>query len=228
MAREKGTELVLQDSEFEVDSDGYFSGGVQCQMTNIPVDGLLVQCYLEFSKDKAIALISEVSEGFLTQDDDTIYIAASGSLDGNALPDTFTLNYRLFTLWDSVQADPSLPSSFGEQNISVPPKGLLGGSKWKCAGNNEVLSILVHNDNGDFQITSNVQVGKVAGTDIGLVVEHGADDSTNQFVIFRSPSVSIKNQYGSGSEKLKSHYRFFKPQKWNTLDKLNPITVTRS
>lgn len=228
MAKKENSELLIQDTEFEVDEDGFFSGGVQYQLTDIPAEGVLAQCYLELHKDKTLALVSEVSEGFLTQDDDTIYVSVSGFLDGNALPDTFTLNYRLFTFWDSIQADPSLPSSFGEQNLSVPPKGLLGGSKWKCAGNNEVISILVHNDSGDFQITSTVQVGKVAGTDIGLVIEHVTDDSTNQFVIFRSPSVSIKNQYASGSEKLKSHYHFFKPQKWNASDNFNPITVTRS
>jgi hypothetical protein len=228
MAKQEAIEFILQDSEFEVDSDGYFSGGVQYQLTNIPEDGLLVQGYLELKKDKSLALVSEISEGHLTRDDDTIYISVSGSLDGNALPDTFTLNYRIFTLWDSLDAAPKLPSSFGQQNLSISPKGLLGGKKWKCSGSNELASVMVHNDGGDFQISSNILMGKASGDDIGVVVEHVTDDTAEHFVIFKSPAVSIKNQYAAGAEKVKSRYRFFKPQKWAVLNKFNPLNVTRS
>jgi len=227
MAKQEAIDFVLLDSQFEVDQDGYFSGGAHYQIINIPSDGILIQGYLEMKKEKAIALVSDVTDGYLTAIDDTIYVSVSGSLDGNALPDTFTLNYRLFKAWDSVEASPSLPASFGAQNLSVSPKGLLGGKKWKCAGNKELLSVMVHNDDGDFRISSNLQIGKAAGTDVGIVAEHHTDGVTHQHLIFNTPSVSIKNQYATGAEKLKSRYRFFKPEKWTTLNKFNPLEVTR-
>ena len=228
MAKQGAVEFILQDSEFEVDSDGYFSGGAQYQLTNIPEDGVLVQGYLELKKDKSLALVSEISEGHLTREGDTIHISVSGSLDGNALPDTFTLNYRIFTLWDSIDAVPQLPSSFGQQNLSISPKGILGGKKWRCSGSNELASIMVHNDGGDFQIASTILAGKKGGTDIGVVVEHITDETAEHFVIYRTPAISIKNQYAVGSETVNSRYRFFRPQKWTVLDKYNPLKVIRS
>lgn len=229
MVKKDAIDFVLQDSQFEVDQDGFFSGGAQYQITNIPSDGILIQGYLELKKEKAIALVSDITDGYLTAIDDTLYVSVSvsGSVDGNALPDTFTLNYRLFKAWDSVEASPSLPSSFGTQNLSVSPKGLLGGKKWKCAGNKELLSVIVHNDDGDFQISSNLQLGKAAGTDVGVVAEQLTDGAAHQFLISNAPSVSIKNQYATGAEKLKSRYRFFKPEKWTALNKFNPLEVTR-
>lgn len=227
MAKKEAIDFVLQDSQFEVDQDGYFSGGAQYQINNIPLDGILIQGYLELKKEKAIALVSDITDGYLTAIDDTLYLSVSGSVDGDALPDTFTLNYRLFKAWDTIEASPSLPPSFGAQNLSVSPKGLLGGKKWKCAGNKELLSVMVHNDDGDFHISSSLQIGKAAGTDIGIVAEHHTDGVVHQFLIFNSPSVSIKNQYATGAEKLKSRYRFFKPEKWTALNKFNPLEVTR-
>jgi len=56
------------------------------------------------------------------------------------------LNYRIYRNIDSIETIPSLPCSFGEQSISVSPKGLLGGKKWKGGGNREVSSVLVLND----------------------------------------------------------------------------------
>jgi len=228
MAKKEAIDFVLQDSQFEVDQDGYFSGGAQYQVTNIPSDGILIQSYLELKKEKAIALVSDVTDGYLTTNDDTFYVSVSGSLDGNALPDTFTLNYRLFKAWDTVEASPSLPASFGTQNLSVSPKGLLGGKKWKCAGNKELLSVMVHNDDGDFTISSNLQIGKSAGTDVGIVAEHHTDGVAHQFLIANTPSLSIKNQHAAGAEKLKSRYRFFKPEKWTALNKFNPVEITRA
>jgi len=221
-------EFVFQESSFEVDDDGYFSGSAQYSVTNIPTEGLVIQAYLELNKEKSLALVSEITEDYLTSDNDHAYISVSGVVDGNALPDTFVLHYRVFKVWDSIEATPSLPSSFGEQTVSVSPKGLLGGTKWKCGGNHEVTSILVHNDSGDFSVSTNIQAGKTANDSLAVVAINETNDTAEQFVISRSRTISIKNQYASGAENLLCRYRFYKPDKWQALDKYNVVNVERS
>jgi len=228
MANAGPIEFVFQESSFEVDDDGYFSGSVQYNVTNIPSVGLVVQAYLELNKEKSLALVSEITEDYLTSDSSLAHISVSGVVDGNALPDTFVLHYRVFKAWDSIEASPSLPSSFGEQTLSVSPKGLLGGNKWKCGGNHEVTSILVHNDSGDFSVSTNIQAGKTANDSLAIVTYYKTNELTEQFVISRSRTISIKNQYASGAENLLCKYRFYRPDKWQALDKYNVVNVERS
>lgn len=228
MAKAGAIEFIFQESSFEVDDDGYFSGSAQYNVTNIPTEGFVVQAYLELNKEKSLVLVSEIAEDYLTSDNHNIHISVSGVVDGNALPDTFILHYRVFKVWDSIEACPSLPSSFGEQVLSVSPKGLLGGNKWKCGGNHEVISILVHNDSGDFSVSTNIQAGKTANDSLAVVAYHKTNELTEQFVISRSRIISIKNQYASGAENLLCKYRFYKPDKWQALDKYNVVNVERS
>jgi hypothetical protein len=47
MAKKEELEFLLQSSQFEVDPDGYFAGGADYQLTNIPDEGVIVQAYLE-------------------------------------------------------------------------------------------------------------------------------------------------------------------------------------
>jgi hypothetical protein len=188
---------------------------------------VIVQAYLEMKKEKQIALISDVSEGYLTPNGDTIYVSVSGVVDGNALPDTFTLHYRLFKECDQIQTAPKLPSSFGEQTLSISPKKLLGGKKWKAGGGREILSVAVHNDNGDFSVSTNVMMGSKFRAELGLVAEYKADNVSENYVVARSSYVSQKNQYVSGAENLSCTYRFFKPEKWSVLNKFNPVDITR-
>ena len=228
MASARAIGFVFQESSFEVDADGYFSGSAQYNVTNIPADGLVIQAYLELNKEKSLALVSEITEDYLTSDNSVTYISVSGVVDGNALPDTFVLHYRVFKVRDSIEASPSLPSSFGEQTLSVSPKGLLGGNKWKCGGNHEVTSILVHNDSGDFSVSANIQAGKTANDSLAVVAIHETNETTEQFVISRSRTISIKNQYASGAETLRCKYQFYKPDKWQVLDKYNVVNVERN
>lgn len=227
MAKKDELAFLLQSSQFEVDLDGYFSGSADYQLTNIPDEGLFVQAYLEMKREKQIALISEVSEGYLTPSGDTIYVSISGMVDGNALPDTFTLHYRLFKKCDQIEATPTLPSSFGEQTLSISPKKLLGGKKWKAGGGREILSVSVHNDNGDFSVSTNVIMGSRFRSELGLVAEYKTDDVSENYVVARSSYVSQKNQYVSGAENLSCTYRFFKPEKWSVLNKFNPLDVSK-
>ena len=228
MAKQESTEFLLQECEFEIDEDGYFSGFAQYQLTNIPNEGLVVQAYLEMSKAKSLALVSEISDCYFTESDDTLHVSVSGSLDGNALPDSFALKYRLFKLSDSIETKPDLPSSFGEQKLSTSPTGLLGGKKWKSGGGREVISIMVHNDAGDFSITTTIDTGKTGHDDIAVVVENRTDGSSEQFVISRAPIITIKNQYTPGAETLVSNYRFYKPEKWSVLGKNHPFEVMKT
>jgi hypothetical protein len=146
MSKKETIEFLLQECEFTVDEDGYFSGSAQFQLANLPDEGVVAQAYLKMQKQDSVVLVSDVSEGRLSEADDTLYLGVAGMLDGNATPDSFFLNYRIYRNIDSIETIPSLPSSFGEQSISVSPKGLLGGKKWKGGGNREVSSVLVLND----------------------------------------------------------------------------------
>lgn len=228
MAKKNSIKYLLQDCEFNVDGDGHFSGSAQLQLTNLPSTGIVVQAYLRMQKGESVVLISDVSEGFLTENDDTLYIGVSGLLDGNATPDCFHLNYRIFQVVDRIETSPSLPGSFGEQSLSVSPKGLLGGKKWKGSGNREVLSVLVLNDNGDFSVSTNIQLGKTASDNIGLIVENVTEGSSDQFMMVRGDVASIKNQYAAGSETLKTTAKFFKPEKWIAVAIRENIEVTRN
>ena len=214
MSKKETIEFLLQECEFTVDEDGYFSGSAQFQLTNLPDQGLVAQAYLKMQKQDSVVLVSDISEGRLSEGDDTLYVGVSGMLDGNATPDSFFLNYRVFRNIDSIETTPSLPSSFGEQSLSVSPKGLLGGKKWKGGGNREVSSVLVLNDEGDFSVSTNVKLGKTASDNVGLFVENVSDGVSDQFTLARGEVVSIKNQHATGAETLRNKLMFYKPEKW--------------
>ena len=214
MSKKETIEFLLQECEFTVDEDGYFSGSAQFQLTNLPDQGLVAQAYLKMQKQDSVVLVSDISEGRLSEGDDTLYVGVSGMLDGNATPDSFFLNYRVFRNIDSIETTPSLPSSFGEQSLSVSPKGLLGGKKWKGGGNREVSSVLVLNDEGDFSVSTNVKLGKTASDNVGLFVENVSDGVSDQFTLARGEVVSIKNQHATGAETLRNKLMFYKPDKW--------------
>ena len=214
MSKKETIEFLLQECEFTVDEDGYFSGSAQFQLTNLPDQGLVAQAYLKMQKQDSVVLVSDISEGRLSEGDDTLYVGVSGMLDGNATPDSFFLNYRVFHNIDSIETTPSLPSSFGEQSLSVSPKGLLGGKKWKGGGNREVSSVLVLNDEGDFSVSTNVRLGKTAADNVGLFVENVSDGVSDQFTLARGEVVSIKNQHATGAETLRNKLMFYKPDKW--------------
>ena len=214
MSKKETIEFLLQECEFTVDEDGYFSGSAQFQLTNLPDQGLVAQAYLKMQKQDSVVLVSDISEGRLSEGDDTLYVGVSGMLDGNATPDSFFLNYRVFRNIDSIETTPSLPSSFGEQSLSVSPKGLLGGKKWKGGGNREVSSVLVLNDEGDFSVSTNVKLGKTAADNVGLFVENVSDGVSDQFTLARGEVVSIKNQHATGAETLRNKLMFYKPEKW--------------
>ena len=72
-----------------MDQDGYFSGSTQFQLTNLPDEGVVAQAYLKMQKQDAVVLVSDISEGHLSETDDTLYVGVSGMLDGNATPDSF-------------------------------------------------------------------------------------------------------------------------------------------
>ena len=127
MSKKETIEFLLQECEFTVDEDGYFSGSAQFQLTNLPNEGVVAQAYLKMQKQDSVVLVSDVSEGRLSEADDTLYVGVAGMLDGNATPDSFFLNYRIIVILTVLKLLPSLPSSFGEQSLSVSPKGLLGG-----------------------------------------------------------------------------------------------------
>jgi len=179
-------------------------------------------------KQDSVVLVSDVSEGRLSEADDTLYVGVAGMLDGNATPDSFFLNYRIYRTIDSIETTPSLPSSFGEQSLSVSPKGLLGGKKWKGGGNREVSSVLVLNDDGDFSVSTNVKLGKTATDNVGLFVENVSDGVSDQFNLARGEVVSIKNQYAAGAETLQNRLMFYKPEKWVAVAIRENIEVSRN
>ena len=228
MSKKDAMEFLLQECEFTVDEDGYFSGAAQFQVTNLPDEGVVAQAYLKMQKQDSIVLISDISDGRLSENDDTLYVGVSGMLDGNATPDSFFLNYRVFRNIDSIETTPSLPSGFGEQSLSVSPKGLLGGKKWKGGGNREVSSVLVLNDDGDFSVSTNIQLGKTATDNVGLFVENVSDGVSDQFTMARGGVVSIKNQYAAGAETLQNRLMFYKPEKWVAVAIRENIQVSRN
>ena len=228
MSKKETIEFLLQECEFTVDEDGYFSGSAQFQLTNLPNEGVVAQAYLKMQKQDSVVLVSDVSEGRLSEADDTLYVGVAGMLDGNATPDSFFLNYRIYRNIDSIETTPSLPSSFGEQSISVSPKGLLGGKKWKGGGNREVSSVLVLNDEGDFSVSTNVKLGKTATDNVGLFVENVSDGVSDQFILARGEIVSIKNQYAAGAETLQNRLMFYKPEKWVAVAIRENIEVSRN
>ena len=228
MSKNESIEFLLQECEFTVDEDGYFSGSAQFQLTNLPSEGLVAQAYLKMQKQDSVVLVSDVSEGRLSEADDTLYVGVSGMLDGNATPDSFFLNYRVFRNIDTIETTPSLPSSFGEQSLSVSPKGLLGGKKWKGGGNREVSSVLVLNDDGDFSVSTNVKLGKTATDNVGLFVENVSDGVSDQFVLARGEVVSVKNQYAAGAETLQNRLMFYRPEKWVAVAIRETIEVSRN
>lgn len=228
MASKNSIEFLLQECEFNIDEEGYFSGSAQFQLTNLPMSGIVVQAYLKMQKGESVVLISDVSEAFLTENDDSVYVGVSGLLDGNAAPDCFHLNYRIFRDVDKIETSPTLPGSFGEQSLSVSPKGLLGGKKWKGGANREVLSVLVLNDNGDFCVSTNINLGKASSDNVGLIVENLSEGSSDQFMVARGDVVSVKNQYAAGSETLKTTAKFFKPEKWIAVAIREDIEVNRN
>lgn len=228
MSKNESIEFLLQECEFTVDEDGYFSGSAQFQLTNLPDEGAVAQAYLKMQKQDSVVLVSDVSEGRLSEADDTLYVGVSGMLDGNATPDSFFLNYRVFRNIDTIEATPSLPSSFGEQSLSVSPKGLLGGKKWKGGGNREVSSVLVLNDDGDFSVSTNVKLGKTATDNVGLFVENVSDGVSDQFVLARGEVVSVKNQYAAGAETLQNRLMFYRPEKWVAVAIRETIEVSRN
>ena len=228
MSKKDAIEFLLQECEFTVDEDGYFSGSAQFQLANLPSEGVVAQAYLKMQKGDSVVLVSDISEGRLSDDDNTLYVGVSGMLDGNGTPDSFFLNYRVFLNTDSNETTPSLPSSFGEQSLSVSPKGLLGGKKWKGGGNREVLSVLVLNDDGDFSVSTNVKLGKTSADNVGLFVENVSDGVSDQFTLARGEVVSIKNQHATGAETLQNKLMFYKPGKWVAVTVRENIEVSRN
>ena len=107
MSKKDAMEFLLQECEFTVDGDGYFSGAAQFQAINLPDEGVVAQAYLKMQKQDSIVLISDISDGRLSENDDTLYVGVSGMLDGNATPDSFFLNYRVFRNIDSIETTPS-------------------------------------------------------------------------------------------------------------------------
>jgi hypothetical protein len=227
MAKKDKIEILLQDSEFTVKDSGEFSGVVHCELTNIPNEGIIVQTYLECKRDKAISLIGERLDQNLSDEDPNISVHVSGFLDGNALPDAYTLHYRIFQKWDQVEAVPKLPSNIGGQTLSVSPRGLLGSNKWKCSGNNEVMSILVHNNKGDFSVSTNIRIGKAGNHDVGVIANVISDNENTTYQISTQPNIAFKSQDVRGSENLKCIYTFFRPEKWIVIDNNNPTDIQR-
>lgn len=225
----KNTEkkLFFRSESFDIDEFGNFSGELTYELHGDISSGTVVNAFVEFKRKGKICLISEITRCFLSESNNVLTVYSSGTIDGDALPDSYKLHYRFFRKIDSVLAKPDLPGNMGSALLSTSPKSFFGRPKWNCAGGNKIKSILVHNSDGQFLISSNVELGK--NWDVINLVARYNDDDYNTYVQedCQSPYLCLKENYVEGSEVLVCEFIFFEAEKWLELPLINNLEVQR-
>jgi len=227
MAKKSDQNLFFREQAFNVDDSGFLSGEVTYELHGIPNTGSVIHAFIELQKGGKVCLVSEVSQCYLTETDNVFSVYFSGQLDGNALPDSFQLQYRLSICKDIIKAEPSLPSNMGSALLTTPPKSILGRSKWRASSGNRVESIFVHNQEGQFSVSSAIAVGK-NWEKTSVVVRYSEDESnTLLFDSYRTPSAYLEEHYAEGSEVLICEYFLFEADQWRILPPNSGFEISR-
>jgi len=219
--------LFFREGNFDVDEVGNFNGELTYELHGFESSGTVINAFVEFQRKGKVCLISEITSCFLSESNNVFTLYSTGTIDGDALPDSCKLHYRYFSKIDSVLAKPNLPGNMGSALLSTSPKSFFGRPKWNCAGGNKVKSILVHNSDGQFLISSNVELGKNWDT-TNLVARYN-DNNYNTYTHedYQSPYLYLKENYVEGSEALVCEFIFFEAEKWLELPLIKNLEVQK-
>lgn len=219
--------LFFREKDFNIDKSGYFSGEITYELHGIASSGTVINAFIEFQRDGKVCLISEITRCFLSETNNVLTVYASGQIDGSALPDSYKLHYRLNRPIDCIRAEPDLPGNIGSALLNASPKNLIGRSKWNSSGGNKITSILVHNKDGQFSVSSAIELGK-KWAETNVVVRYNGDDySTYLFDDYQSQKMFLNEHYVEGSETLVCEFFFFEAAKWLELPSINEFDIQR-
>ena len=227
MAKKIEQNLIFREKTFNIDETGYINGDITCELHGIPDSGTVIHAFIELQSKGKVCLISDVTKRFLTKADNQIYISVFGQLDGNALPDSYQIHYSLSRHIDSVRAEPKLPSNMGSSQFTTPAKTLLGRSKWNASGGNKVKSLLVHNRDGEFSISSVIELGKNWDR-TNVVARYNMNDiNAYLFETYNSPIIFLSDHFVEGSETLFCDFLFFRAEQWRKLPLSTELIIDR-
>jgi hypothetical protein len=227
MAKKIEQDLIIREKTFNIDEAGYINGGITCELHGTRDSGTVTLAFIELRSNGKVCLISDVTKRLLTKADNQVYLSVSGQLDGKALPDSYQIHYCLSRHIDSVRAEPKLPSNMGSSQFTIPPKTLLGRSKWNSSGGNKVKSLIVHNRDGEFYVSGAIELGS-NWERTHVVVRYNMDDySSYLFENYKSPFIFLSDQIVEGSETLFCDFSFFKAEKWHKLPLITELVIDR-
>lgn len=212
MAEKNEVTFLLQDytAEFNTSSELSFS-------CSFEVDGIKGnECrpveYQLLAYTKGVLVYCSASEITILDNNCNLIHAHCGfCFDTDNLPDEFLLKYRFFGDQKTFVAEPKIPSRKGDLQLTEPPKSLFGSSKWSAA-NFALNSIVVKNEDGDFDIKWTGQSSKQTTSLLRVRTISGSEESDFETVL-KSPYIT-EYCFVGGSNKLSLSFDLFRAEKW--------------